>query len=143
MFSVERSRLPPSTAPAPIQRFGSGETVFGSAREVAARVIEEGSAPQKRITDSLADQVRECTYEGDKRRRYVAAGASYLKRKRPRLQRCYDVVVIGAGVHTASFLHTLKRAHPHLSVLGVERTATICATFRIRISMQWMVLMTW
>ncbi|MEO0971886.1 MAG: SidA/IucD/PvdA family monooxygenase [Pseudomonadota bacterium] len=37
-------------------------------------------------------------------------------------------MLVGAGMHAASFLYTLRRVHPSLSVLVVERSPTICST---------------
>lgn len=78
---------------------------------------------------SLARQVRDYVYDKNRRKRFVAAAANYLKGKEPSLKRNYDVVLVGAGIHAASFLYTLKKSHPSVRVLIVEKSATICSTF--------------
>ncbi|MEM6732056.1 MAG: FAD-dependent oxidoreductase, partial [Myxococcota bacterium] len=41
----------------------------------------------------------------------------------------YDVVLVGAGVHSASFLYSLKKKTPNVRVLVVEQSQTVCSTF--------------
>ena len=113
----------------PVLRPDFGEALFGNSRDVAEQFLEQAGTLQDPTDVSLAEQIRDLVYEQENRRRFVAAAANYLKHKRPSLKRAYDVILVGAGVHAASFLYNLRRTHPHLSVLIVEKSTSICSTF--------------
>ena len=41
----------------------------------------------------------------------------------------YDIVLVGAGVHAAAFIYTLRQSRPDLRILVVERSEAVCSTF--------------
>lgn len=77
----------------------------------------------------MAGQIRTHVRDRGNRQSYVACAMEYLASKRPDLARRYDVVLVGAGLHAAVFLHTLRRSSPGLKALIVEQSNTICSTF--------------
>ncbi len=120
--------LAPSGAPArgrPSLLDANG-LIVGRAAERVARHLEARGQP---AGPSLAARVRDHVYERDRRRDYVAAATRYLRGKKPDLHRRYDVVLVGAGIHAATFLTIVKRRRPALEVLIVERSESVCSTF--------------
>ncbi|MEM9605109.1 MAG: hypothetical protein AAGA11_19760 [Pseudomonadota bacterium] len=79
--------------------------------------------------DTVGDHVRQFVYHKANRDAYVAFGLEYLKRKAQARADTYDVVVVGAGIHAATYLYTLRQQRPHLRVLLVEKTSTVSSTF--------------
>ncbi|CAN0462337.1 unnamed protein product, partial [Ectocarpus fasciculatus] len=41
----------------------------------------------------------------------------------------YDIVLIGAGIHAAIFVYTIKQQRLYLNILIIEETQNICSTF--------------
>ncbi|MEM6273902.1 MAG: hypothetical protein AAF735_01560 [Myxococcota bacterium] len=120
--------LPPSSAKG-AKRHDFGEAILGKSRAELDLFLKAEGTLRDPSEVSRAVQVRDFIYDRDRRRRFVAAAASYLKRKGPSLKRDYDVVLVGAGIHAASFVYTVKKNHPSLSVLIVEKSSAICSTF--------------
>ncbi|MEO1170728.1 MAG: hypothetical protein AAFX94_01580 [Myxococcota bacterium] len=117
--------LPPAESK-PVQRYDFGETVVGKSRRVALELLSD------QVDDpdiSLAERIRRFVFDRENRAGFVEAAFDYLKGKGPSLKRDYDVVVVGAGLHAASFVYTLRKQHPSVSVLVVEQTSSICSTF--------------
>ncbi|MEL6195437.1 MAG: FAD-dependent oxidoreductase [Myxococcota bacterium] len=131
MFNSSKDQLlplPPSPAGGP-KYHDFGEEILGKSRDALELFLKAEGTLRDPAEVSLAEQVRRFVYERDRRKRLVDAAASYLKRKGPSLRRDYDVVLVGAGIHAASFVYTVKKSHPSLSVLIVEKSSAICSTF--------------
>lgn len=123
----------PSSAPSSRvrreKRHACEEAILGGAREAAERYLERASDPEGEVGAPLARRVRDHVYDHRNRKKYVAAATGYLREKRPSLSESYDVVLVGAGIHAAMFIYVARKAHPHLSVLIVEKSTEICSTF--------------
>ncbi|MEM9074204.1 MAG: hypothetical protein AAGE52_37270 [Myxococcota bacterium] len=77
----------------------------------------------------LSAQVRTYIYDHSRRANYVAAATDYLRGKRQNLDREYDVVLVGAGMHAAMFLYTARKITPGLRALVVEKSDAISSVF--------------
>ncbi|MEM9663279.1 MAG: FAD-dependent oxidoreductase, partial [Bacteroidota bacterium] len=106
-----------------------GETLFGTSAQAAERFLDQEGRLEHVSEASLAAQIRRYIYNHESRARYVAAATNYLRHKRPCLRTVYDVILVGAGIHAAAFLYTLRKEHPNLRVLVVEKSEAICFTF--------------
>ena len=131
-MSSLRKGQPPSILPSYLKRgnrYDFGDAIFGQSYQAIERFLEKEGRLENVAEVSLAKQIREYIYNHDCRKKYVAAATNYLKKKRTRLSSDYDVIVVGAGIHAAIFLYTLRKKNPDLRVLIVERSQAICATF--------------
>ncbi|MEM6818589.1 MAG: hypothetical protein AAF578_07345 [Pseudomonadota bacterium] len=103
--------------------------ILGGAIGAAEAFTVGEPTPEHRSGESLAEQVRQYIRDRGSRARYVAAATDYLRQKKPPTDTVYDIVLIGAGLHSALFLYTAKRRNPHLKVLIVEQSSDVCSTF--------------
>ncbi|MEL6543385.1 MAG: FAD-dependent oxidoreductase [Myxococcota bacterium] len=117
-----------STAGVP-RRYDFGEVFFGKSGDIASKILEAAGKLRDAEATSLAKQVREHIFNAQDRAEFVSNALEYLRSKKPDLNQSYDIVVVGAGLHAAAFLYTLKKNHPKLKVLIVEKTSTVCSTF--------------
>ena len=111
------------------ERHDCGEAILGNAARAAQSFLAREGQSEPASNEPLAKLVREHIYDRRNRACYVAAAASYLRTKLPSLRKEYDVIVVGAGIHAAMFVYTVKKKSPNLKVLVVERSETICSTF--------------
>jgi len=130
MQALSRPQVP-AVRPSYLERHQHdfGEALFGHSAQAIAHFLAEEGGLQSSSEASLAKQIRRHVYNAEDRKKYVSAATSYLKTKRPRLSTAYDVIIVGAGIHAATFLYTLRKEHPDLRVLIVEKSHAICDTF--------------
>tara|TARA_Y100001954_G_scaffold190680_1_gene204867 strand:+ start:3251 stop:4795 length:1545 start_codon:yes stop_codon:yes gene_type:complete len=111
------------------KRYDFGEDILGE----SSKVIEEFLKKENQLKDiseiSLAKQVRNFIYKKSNRKNYVIEAKNYLKNKELIFSEYYDVILVGAGVHSAIYLYTVKKKNPNLKVLILEKSSEICATF--------------
>ncbi|MEM6789959.1 MAG: FAD-dependent oxidoreductase [Myxococcota bacterium] len=129
MIAVDIANAPDpqsSSIGTPANRF-----LLGASASVAARLLGSPSDASERGSGEapLAKRIVRHIHCRERRASYVAAAADYLRTKHPPLERTYDVVVVGAGIHAAMFAYTLGQLAPGTRVLMVERSTDICATF--------------
>ncbi len=103
--------------------------IFGRSHELIKTFLKESGNLQDSSCVSLADQVKEFIYHKDDRRLYVDTALAYLKNKNLQHRKRYDVILIGAGIHAATYLYTLRKRNSAASVLIVEKTSTVSSTF--------------
>ena len=112
-----------------VHRYNFGEDLLGKSSQAIESFLKAEGRLELLSKESLAKQIRQYIYQNSNRKKYVAAAANYLKTKRHRPNKEYDVILVGAGIHAAIFLYTLKKHSPELSILIVEKSEAICATF--------------
>ncbi|MEM7448841.1 MAG: FAD-dependent oxidoreductase [Myxococcota bacterium] len=105
------------------------EKIFGEARQVVERFFSNEACSNAASDGSLEERVRKHVYDRASREQYVAMAMRYLEDKHPSVHEEYDVVVVGAGIHAAVFIYTVKQNNPCLKALIVERSKTVCSTF--------------
>ena len=97
---------------------------------VAAQLLErEGAAAPGEGQTPLTTRVRAFVHDRARRARYVDMATAHLGRRTARGDGPFDVVLIGAGLHAAAFLYTLRSCSPHLRALVLEKSAQVCSTF--------------
>ncbi|MEN0064164.1 MAG: hypothetical protein AAGA48_18585 [Myxococcota bacterium] len=103
--------------------------MFGRSREVVEALLQEEGRLDDPCESPLADQVRDYVANHEGRGRYVDTAMRWLGRTCERPSEGYDIVLIGAGVHAAAFLYTLRRTGSPLRTVVVEKSHEICSTF--------------
>ena len=78
---------------------------------------------------SLAKQIRNFIYKKSNRKNYVNEAKNYLQNKELIFSEYYDVILVGAGIHSAIYLYTVKKRNPNLKILILEKSLEICSTF--------------
>lgn len=78
---------------------------------------------------SLAGKLRDFIYDKDQRSGYVDFAQNYLITKKMDINIDYDLILVGAGIHAATYLYTLRKTNPDIKILIVEKTSMICSTF--------------
>ena len=79
--------------------------------------------------ETLAAQLRNFIYESSCRNEYVKFANKKLKEKKIDLNKNYDILIIGAGIHAAAFVYTVKKLDPNLHILILEKSSEISSTF--------------
>ena len=112
-------------------RYNFGEDIFGMSFNAIKNFIHKNTSikNQNKNKKSLAQKVRDFIYLKENRNRYVNFANKYLKEKKTHSEELYDVILIGAGIHAATYIYTLKKTNPKAKVLIVEKSSDICATF--------------
>ncbi len=110
-------------------RYDFGEDIFGSSSEVVKGILEKEVKSLDLTETTLAKQVREFVYKRENRKKYVQEADNHLKHKQLALSQDYDVILVGAGLHSAIYLYTVKKKNPNLKILIVEKSSTQCSTF--------------
>ena len=92
-----------------VKRYEFGESIFGK----SPRFIESFLKKENQLKDlaeiSLAKQIRSFIYKKTNRKEYVTATNNYLKNKKIRKKKDYDIVLVGAGIHSAVYLYSLRK----------------------------------
>jgi len=112
-----------------IRRYDFGEEIFGKTPKSIISFLEQEKSLRDSSQISLAKQVRDYIYEEQNRKKYVDFANNYLKNKKLKLSQNYDVILVGAGIHAALFLYTLKKINPKIKVLIIEQSSEVCSTF--------------
>lgn len=118
-----------SIAPAPPAARVAAAALFGGSAEVVKGLLEDEGDPETLGVASLGEQIRAHVSRQDRRRRYVEAATRHLTRRSEPADVIYDIVLVGAGVHAAAFIYTLRQSRPDLRILVVERSEAVCSTF--------------
>ncbi|MEM8486456.1 MAG: hypothetical protein AAF564_12975 [Bacteroidota bacterium] len=130
---LNHPQAPPTSVPPShlkgANHYNFGEAIFGKCAQAIESFFEREGRLENTSDVSLAKQIRAYVYNHDSRKKYVATATDYLKKKQPDLGVDYDVILVGAGIHAAIFLYTLRKKNPTLRVLIVEKSGAICATF--------------
>lgn len=111
------------------KRYDFGEDIFGKSSEAVEEILKKGNQLEDISEVSLGKQVRNFIYKKTNRKNYVSEAKSYLKNKELIFSEYYDVILVGAGVHAAIYLYTVKKRNPNLKVLILEKSSEICSTF--------------
>lgn len=77
----------------------------------------------------LCHRLRDYILNKDGRNLYVEHAVNYLKNKSHDICEMYDVIIIGAGIHAATYIYTIKKHNPTVRMLVLEKTSCICSTF--------------
>ena len=109
-----------------VKRYDFGEFIA----PLSEKLIKNYIGDRRFFSDakSLAGKLRDFIYNKDHRREYVEFATSYLSTKEINTTIDYDVILVGAGIHAATYLYTLRKS-PDVRVLIVEKTSMICSTF--------------
>ncbi len=112
-----------------VKRYNFGEGIFGNTPALIEKFLnkEESLKPLSKI--SLGKQIRNFIHQSSNRKKYIDLAVEYLQNKPVHHQQIYDAVLIGAGVHAALFVYTIKKENPDLKILVVEKSSSICSTF--------------
>ena len=111
------------------RRYDFGEDIFGKSSDAIEEILKKDNQLKDTSEISLAKQVRNFVYKKCNRKNYVTEAKSYLKNKELNYGEFYDVILVGAGIHAAIYLYTVKKKNPNLRVLIVEKSSEICSTF--------------
>lgn len=110
-----------------MKRYDFGELIFGNSPKRIETFFKAKNILRPEI--SLAKQVRDYIHHHENRKKYIEMAHDYLKTKAQNLRKVYDIVLVGAGVHSALYIYNLKKKNPNLKILVVEKDSTICSTF--------------
>lgn len=95
-------------------------------RELVAKTAFWNQCSKRRNFDK---SLKACVLETSSRRKLVDFSIKYLRDKLINLYVNYDVIIVGAGLHAATYLLSLKKIAPHAKVLILEKSSTPCSTF--------------
>ena len=112
-----------------VKRYDFGEAILGKAPGIIKNFLEKEGGLKDLSEISLGKQIRDFIYNKDSRKKYIDMATNHLKNKRFPLDRHYDVILVGGGIHAAVFLYTVKKISPHSKILIVEKSFDICSTF--------------
>ena len=84
-----------------------GPAIFGKSHEITQKLLEESGQLKDLSHQPLAEQVRGFVFQKNNRQLYVKRAIDYLKEKKPAIDTKYDLVLIGAGIHSALFSYVL------------------------------------
>jgi len=111
------------------KRYDFGEDLLGESFKAIESLLKKDDQLKDLSEISLAKQVRDFIYKKSNRKKYVSEAKNYLKNKELIFSDCYDVILVGAGIHTAVYLYAVKKMNPNLKILIVEKSSEICSTF--------------
>ena len=105
------------------------EELFGKSSVEIKKFLKQKNTLQSCDKISLTKQIRKFIYHKESRAEYVDFAWEYLSKKRPSSKKVYDITLIGAGIHAAIFVYTIKKINPGLKILILEKSNNICSTF--------------
>jgi hypothetical protein len=112
-----------------VKRYDFGEQLFGHSSKIIKKYLKEVKPKNMNRELSVSRQVRNLVYDRHARKKYVDYSLKYLRNKKISNHKVYDIVLIGAGIHTATYIYTLKKTNSKLKVLVLEKSQTVCSTF--------------
>ncbi len=127
--SKARLEIEPISHSKRVNQYDFGESLFGVSSKVIKSFLKKEEQIVNPLTTSLAEQIREYIFDQNKRKKYVDTALNYLKSKLVADISAYDILLVGAGIHAATYIYTVRKNNPNLKVLIVEKSSTICSTF--------------
>lgn len=131
MFKLPRERLyatqRSSTKKVDLLDF-HGE-LLGNSSEIASKFLQDTGGSAGCTQSPLTDRVKQAVFDRNDRKAYVEIALGYLKSKQLRKHEQYDAILVGAGLHSATYLQNFKRRNPVSKLLIVEKASTVCSTF--------------
>ena len=131
MFKLPRARLY-GTSKSSTKKVDSldvhGE-LFGSSSEIASKFLQDTGESAGCTQSPLTERLKKAVFDRDDRKAYVERALGYLKSKQLRKHEQYDVILVGAGLHSATYLWNFKKRNPLAKLLIVEKASTVCSTF--------------
>lgn len=112
-----------------VKDYDFGHELFGLSEQLIENFLAQESVLECNPYRCVSQQIRDFVYLKEQRASYVKFAYDYLRQKKINKKNIYDIIIVGAGVHSALFSYNVLKENPDFKILILEKSNEISSTF--------------